>query len=285
MKTTDPPPIKSEPTKEAEKSFRWSFRIGTTPIQNFLIAKGLSYLQYRVLLWQILVVDIFIVVCDIWAAVFCMVSQPSLSSVCTILTPIGYVVTSVIVFRLIYDPKTGWALFSSALTLVLTFINIIVFGVKFSRHSIQGRVLLFLSVAFFCIQLYAANVLYRYWEFVKYNYDEDFTATLRELADGRWDSMQSGSVLSQSLSPSIGRGSVMSDVVGSVGRQSASITMNPMSAQGNAVAGGGGGGGAGAAAGAGTASGTASISSTAGTTGGSIGSTTSHAGDSFSGVL
>lgn len=80
------------------------------------------------------------------------------------------------------------------MAIVLTIINIIIVALEYPG-SASGTTALVLNILFCFAQFYIANILYRYWEFVKYNYDENFEVTLRELADSRF-SQQSAGVLS-----------------------------------------------------------------------------------------
>eukprot|EP00981_Chlorochromonas_danica_P014573 scaffold8319_cov211-Ochromonas_danica.AAC.7 len=171
-------------------------KMASTPCHHYLTGKALSYGQYKCLLWLIVVMNSGIITIDVlYALVTARHAMLSLPAILSLIAPIGYTINTLIILRLIYYPRTRWALISSGITLLFNVLDIIIFAIEFNASNRKAHFNLLISLVFFFFQLYAANILYRYWEFVKYNYDENSAAVLRQLAE-QSSSVQSYSVLS-----------------------------------------------------------------------------------------
>eukprot|EP01031_Cornospumella_fuschlensis_P023549 gene23549-28559_t len=172
--------INRDSNKQSESTARNSLQSSTNFNKLYLInclkCKLLSYEEYRMMLYIIVCAYLLLIALDLWF--FSYVLNKGYSAVgggFTLGTAIITFFNIIIIIRIIHYPKESYALTSSVCMLLCMIANIVIFTAIYTSATDTRHAILVLNILFFVFQLYASYILYRYWEFVKFNYDEDIS--------------------------------------------------------------------------------------------------------------
>lgn len=175
--------------------------LGTTTkaLYNFFTCKNLDLEHYRALLVLTFVLNIVSLVAEVLHMVVVFLDKNYISgSICLAATTLT-VINCFLVLRLIIKPTTRAALASSAIILIIEVVYIIQTVVE-SQTLIRGVAALVVTIVLLVCHLCTAWLLYRYWEFAMYHYDD--TRGLQSFINNFPDSViQSSDVISQMRSP------------------------------------------------------------------------------------
>jgi Kef-type K+ transport system membrane component KefB len=147
-------------------------------LTNCLQCKLLSYEEYRLILYFIAGVYVFFLGIGLWSFSYEVRSTYTLvGAIFILITAVMTLLNIIIIIRIIHVPKEKLALASGLVMILLMISNIIIFVSLYNADDDTRHAILAMNILFAAFQFYASYILYRYAEFVKFNYDENISGT------------------------------------------------------------------------------------------------------------
>jgi len=139
------------------------------------ILKRRNLQEFRVLLLMTVCLNIFGIIAEIIDITYRTddtLPLPSAYAILSIIAAILALINIALIVKLIILPTTRSALLSCALILLLEVIYVVQF-IIFYTTSDSNNVVLAFNILFIIFQVLTSIVLYRFWEYVYYTYDDD----------------------------------------------------------------------------------------------------------------
>lgn len=141
----------------------------------YLTCKEYSIQQYRFLLLLILLMNILMFFSEIVKLIRELKDHYLKNDSAAILCLIATIITGInalLILKLIINPTTRSALASSCIIVFLELLYIL--QISFYSNDFEDPVAIVVVTIFLLLQLYSALLLYRYWEFVLFYYNDGF---------------------------------------------------------------------------------------------------------------
>lgn len=153
----------------SESSYR--IKLGYSAFTNFLTCKNLDLEQYRILLLFTFCLNALSFAMEVVHMVVLFIEKDLVMAMVSLIATILTCINCSIVLKIIAYPSTRLALTSSAIILVLEVVYIAQCVVE-ADTLIRATAVVFVTSIMLALHFCTAFLLYRYWEFVMYHYDE-----------------------------------------------------------------------------------------------------------------
>lgn len=176
--------------EEESDTYRYTrFRL----VWNFFSCKDLTLKQYRMLLFMTLLMNVMFFITEIIRIVYYSANigrrdddykdRKDRSYIVTFIVATSLTfVNCLIILKLLYRPTPKTALASSAMTVcvqIISFIQCILYWQEVVGSTLNGLA----TFTFLILELFSAMLLYRYWEYAKFYYDDQAENPTNLLSD------------------------------------------------------------------------------------------------------